>query len=282
MMLGVMRTHRSAFSNCSQSLQPSLINARSLVPSSPARAMQRTWMRLASCKEKMRCMKRAVVVFPWKPVALTYPTLSCPPSSISSAALPNGTTPPTARAAARAQVCVFFNILSGWNLHRLLIHGGSTFSSRACASSHACCSRLMCHCSTMRHASHGNHKSRATRHVPPRSVPTRTSCVVLESRSAAARCGCRWVPAAAPCGRQTRSRATAAARCICTQCYRSVAKLWQNDCWGGRARVRAAQVVPRAQIVWIELDGAAVAGGSVKVKLQLVEGVAQPVPARTE
>ncbi len=40
-------------------------------------------------------------------------------------------TPATAFFAASAHVCVFFKIFSGWNLHRLLIQGGSTFESRA-------------------------------------------------------------------------------------------------------------------------------------------------------
>ncbi len=78
--------HKSCFSNCSQSLQPSLMNDRSLVPSSPARATHITVTLLGSCREKMRCMKRAVVVLPWKPVALTYATRSCsplPPSLLS-------------------------------------------------------------------------------------------------------------------------------------------------------------------------------------------------------
>jgi hypothetical protein len=53
-------------------------------------------------------------------------------------------TPATAFLAASAHVCVFFKILRGWNLHRLLIQGGSTFESRACASSHDSSSRSTC------------------------------------------------------------------------------------------------------------------------------------------
>ena len=53
-------------------------------------------------------------------------------------------TPATAFFAASAQVCVFFKILRGWNLHLLLIQGGSTFESRACASSHDSSSRSTC------------------------------------------------------------------------------------------------------------------------------------------
>jgi len=77
--------------------------------------MQITSMRLASCSENMRCMNLAVVVLPWKPVALTYPTLSCPPPPPPSCSCTaaNGGTPPTARAAARAHVCVFFSIFNG-------------------------------------------------------------------------------------------------------------------------------------------------------------------------
>ena len=55
-----------------------------------------------------------------------------------------GRTPATAFFAASAHVCVFFKILRGWNLHLLLIQGGSTFESRACASSHDSSSRSTC------------------------------------------------------------------------------------------------------------------------------------------
>jgi hypothetical protein len=54
-------------------------------------------------------------------------------------------TPLTALAAAAAHVCVFLSILRGWNLHRLLIQGGSMLESRACATSHAASSKLTCH-----------------------------------------------------------------------------------------------------------------------------------------